>query len=62
MFNVVCELSQPMGKIEFSSTVKNRTDSVSQVGKGYVKWDHVNGEKNSDGRGIRSRTSSSADR
>ena len=28
-FNVACELSQPMGKTEFSSTAKNRTNSVS---------------------------------
>ena len=27
--SVACELSQPMGKTEFSSTAKNRTDSVS---------------------------------
>ena len=25
MINVACELSQPMGKTEFSSTAKNRT-------------------------------------
>ena len=29
MFNVGCELSQPMGKTEFSSKAKNRTNSVS---------------------------------
>ena len=28
-FSVSCELSQPMGKTEFSSTAKNRTNSVS---------------------------------
>ena len=28
-FNVACELSQPMGKTEFSSTAKNRTYSVT---------------------------------
>ena len=27
-FNVAYELSQPMGKTEFSSTAKNRTNSV----------------------------------
>ena len=29
--HVSCELSQPIGKTEFSSTAKNRTNSVSQV-------------------------------
>ena len=29
IFSVLCELSQPMGKTEFSSTTKNRTNSVS---------------------------------
>ena len=33
MFNIGCELSQPIGKTEFSSTAKNRTDSVSLVRK-----------------------------
>ena len=33
MFNVTCELSQPMGKTEFSSTDKSRTNSVSSVRK-----------------------------
>ena len=33
MFNVACELSQPMGKTEYSSTSENRTNSVSQVRK-----------------------------
>ena len=33
MFNVVCELSQPMGKTEFSSTAKTRTNFVSKVRK-----------------------------
>ena len=28
MFNGACELSQPMGKTEFSSTAKNGTNSV----------------------------------
>ena len=28
-FNVGCELSQPMGKTEFSSATRNRTNSVS---------------------------------
>ena len=28
-FNVACELSQPLGKTEFSSTAKNRTNYVS---------------------------------
>ena len=28
-FNIVCELSQPMGKTEFSSTAKSRSNSVS---------------------------------
>ena len=28
-FHVACELSQPMGKTEFSSTAKNRINSVS---------------------------------
>ena len=32
-FNIACELSQPMGKSEFSSTVKKRTNPVSQVRK-----------------------------
>ena len=32
-FNVACELSQPMGKTEFSSTAKKRTNSVSLVRK-----------------------------
>ena len=27
--NIACELSQPMGKTEFSSTAKNGTNSVS---------------------------------
>ena len=27
-FKVACKLSQPMGKTEFSSTAKNRTNSV----------------------------------
>ena len=30
-FSGSCELSQPMGKTEFSSTAKNRTNSVSLV-------------------------------
>ena len=30
-----CELSQPMGKTEFSSTAKNRSNSVSYVRKEY---------------------------
>ena len=29
MFNIACELSQPMGKTKFSSTAKNRTNSIS---------------------------------
>ena len=28
-FSIACELSQPMGKTEFSSTAKNRTNPVS---------------------------------
>ena len=28
-FNAPCELSQPIGKTEFSITAKNRTNSVS---------------------------------
>ena len=28
MFNVACKLSQPMGKIQFSSTAENRTNTV----------------------------------
>ena len=32
-FIVACELSQPMGKTEFSSIPKSRTNSVSQVRK-----------------------------
>ena len=28
-FSITCELSQPMGETEFSSTTKNRTNSVS---------------------------------
>ena len=28
-FSVACELSQPIGKTQFSSTAKNRTNSVS---------------------------------
>ena len=31
MFEVACELSQPMAKTEFSSTAENRTNSVSLV-------------------------------
>ena len=31
MFNVACELSQPMGKTEFSSTPKNRRNCL--IGK-----------------------------
>ena len=31
MFNVAYELPQPMGKTEYSSTAKNRTNFVSQV-------------------------------
>ena len=31
LITVTCELSQYMGKTEFSSTAKNRTNSVSQV-------------------------------
>ena len=30
-FNVACVLSQPMGKTKFSSSAKNRINSVSQV-------------------------------
>ena len=30
-FNVACELSKPMGKTEFSSTTKNRTNTVSKT-------------------------------
>ena len=33
MFNVACELSQPIGKTGFSSTAKNRTKSVSYLRK-----------------------------
>ena len=29
MFNITCEMSQPKGKTEFSSTAKNRINSVS---------------------------------
>ena len=36
MFNVACELSLPMGKKQFSSTAKNRTNSVSLVRKAYT--------------------------
>ena len=32
-FNIACQLSQPMGKKEFSSTTKNSTNFVSQVRK-----------------------------
>ena len=32
--SVACELSQPVGKTEFSSTAKNSTHSVSYVRKG----------------------------
>ena len=35
MLNVACELSQPMGKTEFSSVSKNKTFSVLQVRKNY---------------------------
>ena len=34
-FSVACELSQPMGKTEFSSSAKTRTNSVSQVKKNF---------------------------
>ena len=37
MFNFVCELSQPMGKTEFSSTATNSTNSVSKVRKSLSK-------------------------
>ena len=30
MYNVACELSQCMGKTEYSSTVKNRTNSIGK--------------------------------
>ena len=30
-FNAACEMSQPMGKTEFSSTTKTKTNSISQV-------------------------------
>ena len=38
MFNVACELSLPMGKTEFSSTAKKRTNSVSWVRKACTNW------------------------
>ena len=38
MFNVACELSQTMGKTEFSSTAKNRANSVSLVRKVEFTW------------------------
>ena len=31
IFDVSCELFQPIGKTEFSSTAKNRTNSISWV-------------------------------
>ena len=36
-FNVACELSQPMGKTEFSSTARNRTNCLTGKKKKYTR-------------------------
>ena len=33
MFNIACELFEPMGKTGFSSIAKIKTSSVSKIGK-----------------------------
>ena len=49
-FSVLYESSQPMGKTEFSSTAKNRTNSVSWVRKLFQTADinrHMKGNSDS---------------
>ena len=40
-YYAACELSQPTGKTEFSSTAKNRTNFVKSLRKKGYQMDHV---------------------